>query len=320
MHYQQTIIHKHINQLKNQFNSTPIWKCPHCFTEIQLINIQTTPDIIIQSNRLYHKKIRTNPWINNSKYNIPITSYSYSSSLTDSGIYLCTDNNKNKNNNNSHYDYITRSTTETDINKNNYFNIKKNDIPIIPISPDPPPSPAPKCTQCIINLECLKHTNENQDLFMNSNKSYKGFSDEKSSSYKNNETININDKHNLLNQQSDIYDDIYNTTYISNSQSIIDNELNQSMITSFIENMSPELFKSMNLNNDLNFSTIYNNHSNSDKDQDNFCDDIQLENLRTNLKILSEAKNVINMQMRNLGQNYINYLKSKYLMNTMKDQ
>uniref|UniRef100_A0A095C1D1 Uncharacterized protein n=1 Tax=Schistosoma haematobium TaxID=6185 RepID=A0A095C1D1_SCHHA len=160
--------------IKNQLNSTPIWKCPHCFTEIQLINIQTTPDIIIQSNRLYHKKIRTNPWINNSKYNIPITSYSYSSSLTDSGIYLCTDNNKN-NNNNSHYDYITRSTTETDINKNNYFNVKKNDIPIIPISPDPPPSPAPKCTQCIINPECLKHTNENQDLFMNSNKSYKGF-------------------------------------------------------------------------------------------------------------------------------------------------
>ncbi|CAI2730803.1 unnamed protein product [Schistosoma spindalis] len=410
---------KTYKSIKNQLNSSHLWKCPHCLTEIQLINIQTTPDIIIKSNQ-YNKKIRTNPWINysklelnHSKFNIPMTSYSISSSLTDSGIYLCTDNS-------SRYDYITRSTTETEINKNNYFNIKKNDIPIIPISPDPPPSPAPKCTQCIINPECLDHTNlsyevnKTQDLLMNSNKTYKGFcksatldlsnlitdtnqsinkprrrlltkrvrnqmrrswlqtntgstllpylspsihsnpsssssssssslckspsskhkvtlsADEKSSSYKNNQTENINDKYDLLSKQSDTYDDIYNSTHItfnkntniSNSQSIIDNEINQSMITSFIENMSPELFKSMNINNGLNFSTVYNNNNdnNNDRDEDNFYDDIQLENLRTNLKILSEAKNVINMQMRNLGQNYINYLKSKYLMNTVKDQ
>ncbi|XP_018652345.1 hypothetical protein Smp_197950 [Schistosoma mansoni] len=397
LHYnplESTSFSQSYEPFNNELNSSQIWKCPHCLTEIQLIKIQNTPEII-QSHR-QNKGIRTNPWIyhpklelNNTKSKIPVTSCSISSSLTDSGIYLCTDSG-------SRCGYITRSTTETEINKNNYFNVHKNDIPIIPISPDPPPSPAPKCTQCIISPDCLEHTslpfevNENRTLLNNSKTTYKGFcksatldlsnlvsetnesinrprrklltkrvrnqmrrswlqttagskllpylspslhldssssssssckspssehkvtlsADETISCCKNDETESIIDKHNLLSKQPD--------TNVSDSQIIEDNELSKSIISTFIQNMSPELIKSINLSNNLNFSTVYNDNLNIN--EDNLYDDIQLENLRTNLKILSEAKNVINMQMRNLGQNYINYLKNKYLINTMKNQ
>ncbi|KAK4470862.1 hypothetical protein MN116_006377 [Schistosoma mekongi] len=395
-------------QVNNDDNTLQLWKCPQCSTILQLDQQQKTTYENCQYNQ-QNKGIRTNPWINyrriernNSKPYLPVTSYSISSSLTDSGIYLCTDSG-------SRCEYITRSTTETDINKNCQVNTYINDIPVIPISSDPPPSPAPKYTQSIITPECLQHTNlslesnENHISLTESKKTCKGFcksatfdlsnlmnstdesihrprrrlltkrvrnqirrswlqttngtkilpsslplessissssssnsSSSSTSSSSENKTISSIDenishsKYNKNENTTKKHENEFNFIHINpnvtlnksikhyKSQTINDDTCNQSIVTSLFQCIEPELIQSMNINNVLHNSIL---HSNNIKQIDNnIYDDIQLENLRINLKILSEAKNMINIQMRNLGQNYINYLKNKYLFNIERDQ
>ncbi|KAH8872360.1 hypothetical protein KSF78_0006531 [Schistosoma japonicum] len=395
-------------QFNNDYNKTQLWKCPQCSTILQLEQLQKIMLENCQYNQ-QNKSIRTNPWINyhrreqkNSKPYIPVTSYSISSSLTDSGIYLCTDSG-------SRCEYITRSTTENDINKKCQVNTHINNVPVIPISSDPPPSPAPKYIQSIINPDCSQHTslslesNENHALLIESKKSCKGLcksatfdlsnlmnnteesinrprrrlltkkvrnqirnswlqttnetkilpsslhfessttsssssnsSSSSSSSSENKTILSIDEKisHSKYHKNANIpekylnkFNFIHTNSNVTLNKSLKHNKsptikdeiCNQSMITSLFQCIEPELIQSMNIDNNVLHNSIL--HSNKIKQIDgNFYDDIQLENLRINLKILSEAKNMINIEMRNLGQNYINYLKNKYLINIEQDQ
>ncbi|CAH8594037.1 unnamed protein product [Heterobilharzia americana] len=390
---------KAVNSVTSNSLSCQTWRCPQCSIEFQLPFIQNTPEI--HQNNQQSIRIRTNPWISyppldfkNAKMSYTMTSpLSISSSLTDSGIYICTDSG-------SRCEHITRSTTETEINKNNTLFARVNDPPIIPISPDPPPSPAPKCSDSIIALEYLSQSDisfeENQTVTsskyskgtcsgicksatfdlcnLESNKDISDYkprklltkrmrnhlrnswlhkitgsttklltstlfhhipssssssssplSDcelntnfgEKLSCFTSGETLTPSERHKFSCSNLNTFDLIYTNPDRLLSKAINESETctaqvsqrSQAMLSSLIEDIDPDIRATFNLSRSLD-PIIKSIHE--DDLSDTLYEDIQLENLRTSLKILSEAKNVINAQMRNLGQSYINYLKNKY--------
>ncbi|CAH8854553.1 unnamed protein product [Trichobilharzia szidati] len=144
----------------NHSSTSQILTCPQCSIKLQLPSAQNTPEIH-QYNR-QSSGIRTNPWIsysrlevkNNKPTNTMLFPYSISSSPTDSGIYICTDSG-------SRCENITRSTTENEIDKSC---CPVNTTPIIPISPDPPPSPAPSYTENMFTSEYLSRDDTPFDI------------------------------------------------------------------------------------------------------------------------------------------------------------
>nr|CAH8856017.1 unnamed protein product [Trichobilharzia regenti] len=144
----------------NITESVKILTCPQCSIKLQLPSVQNTPEI--QQYNRQSKGIRTNPWIsysrlevkNNKPTNTMLFPCSISSSPTDSGIYICTDSG-------SRCENITRSTTENEIDKNC---CPVNTIPIIPISSDPPPSPAPSYTDNMFTSEYLSRDDTTFDI------------------------------------------------------------------------------------------------------------------------------------------------------------